>query len=205
MKFEHASFSRSGRSIRIADQGCPFEVTLAWLYCALHQAYVDHWYRNNGTTQYQTNRFQPLNRYMLTSLLGGTSPDVPQVLSRIGQGPSLLELAQDIETGKTELPPLARTGNQSYVWFSRRIASQYLDVPGYQRAMALVEDLALLMSREATSSFRTEEAVSFLKRVDPVIPQLSGYRTPGAQYAQALLAHLATWDRRADRCLSLVP
>lgn len=205
MRFEHATFALTGRSVRIADPSCPFEVTLAWVFCAMHQAYVDHWNQTNGNQRHSVSQFEAFNRYMLCAVLGNSPTNFAATLSRIGQGMSLLELARDIEAGTVPIPPLARTGNQSYVWFSRRSACDYLAVPGYHRAMSVLEDISLMMSRQATSMFRTEEMVSFLKRVEPMLPQLTSFGTPGSLYARTLLEHLASWDRNTDRCLSLVP
>ncbi len=204
MKFEHAAFALSGRTVRIADPSCPVEHTLCWVYLSIHQAYVDDWFASRQG-RYNRSNFDNLNKHLLEALLGSRSADVARVQSALGKGPALLELAQDIESGRvrTVIDPSATKRGQ--IWFSRRSLGYNIEVPGYQRAMAAFEDFILMLNREAMSTSRSTEMVSLLKRLDPLLPALTQYGTPGSGYAVALLELLKTWNPVQDRCLALVP
>lgn len=203
MQFEHLTFARTGKSVRIADPSTPYEMTLVWACCFYMQRHADVWAETNAKRQYNVNRFQRLNEAFLSAMLGSNTSARSSYLQRIGQGDVFLELAQDIERRAVPTPYLGAP--RQLVWFSRRNASAYCEVTGYTRGMAQLEEFVHALNRSLMSFYNPDPVASFVKRTAPHMDKLHSRGTPASRYAADLLDFMAHWECQNDGAMVLTP
>ena len=207
MQFQHATFARSGRSVRIADGSTPYEFTLAWLVCLYMQAYSEAWLKETSVTPLNDKRFRQLNYSVIAGLGGPRNPNLDLYLAQATTGRMYFGLASNIEQRAFLLPPMlpALAGTASVTWFNRRSLNGYVEVPGYTRGFSFVEELVAALNRNLMSFYNPDPVSSFVKRVVPLLGDLRACNTPGARFAADLVESLEHWDHQSDRALVLTP
>jgi hypothetical protein len=207
MQFENLIFARSGRAVRIADAGCPFEKSMVWAACLYMQQYADTWQKLNSQALLVADWFELISTKFVEAMLGHNAAQRTHYVPRRHQQDIFLEMAADVESG-LHVPPYLKTNPpavREYVWLYRSDMKDLCDVPGFNRGMTVLCDFVGMFNRSAMSNFNDSAAVSFAKRVEPRLSVLRTNGSRAANYAAQMVDHFASWKPCDDGCLVLAP